>query len=157
MSGAWRALTAVTALACAASGGALATYSGVTVTALRRLPAAQGMAAMQQVNLAAPRSASLMALLFVPGAASLVLLARAVVDRGAPRPGLVVAGAAVYLLGVVGTTVAFSVPRNAALAGLDAASQHDAWQPWLQAWVRSNHVRTVSGLLAAGLLALSVR
>ncbi len=98
-----------------------------------------------------------MALLFLPAATSLVLLGRAAIDRTAPRPGLLLSGSALYLLGVVGTTIAFHVPRNDALATLDPLTQHDHWQAWLQAWVRGNLVRTLSGLVASGLLALSLR
>ncbi|WP_340538260.1 anthrone oxygenase family protein [Nocardioides sp. GXZ039] len=151
MSRAWELATAVTALGAAATGGAFLTYSTFTTAGLRRLSDADAMAAMQQINLEAPRSVSFMVLLFVPGLAGLVLAARALLAR---EPGslLVLAGVGVYVVGVVGVTVAFNVPRNDTLAALDAATQHDGWRSWLSGWVAGNHVRIVSGLLAAALL-----
>ncbi|MDO9381203.1 MAG: DUF1772 domain-containing protein [Nocardioidaceae bacterium] len=156
MTDVWRILAAVTAAGAAASGGAFWTYSTFTTTALGRLPAARGMAAMQQVNLAAPRSVGFMALLLVPAVLAVGAAVHALVARP-PGGWLVVAAAVAYLVGVVGTTVVFHVPRNDALAAMDPLTQADAFGSWLDAWVAGNHVRTASGLLSGLLLALSLR
>lgn len=157
MTHSWSVLTAGTALACAASGGAFLTYSGFTTTALSRLPASAGMAAMQQVNLAAPRSPAFMTLVLGPALLAVVLAVRALLHRDEPGAALTLAGAAVYVLGVVVTTAAFHVPRNDALAVLDATTQAGGWHAWLRSWVAGNHVRTLSGLLSAGLLLAASR
>ncbi|MFY0409260.1 anthrone oxygenase family protein [Solicola sp. PLA-1-18] len=152
----WRLLTAATTIGTAASGGALLTYSTFTTTGLARLPASQGMAAMQQLNLAAPRSAGFMTVLFLPAALTVALAVHAL----ATRPGgawLVVTATAVHVVGVVGVTVLFHVPRNDALASMDPVADAARFGPWLEAWVAGNHVRTASGLLSSVLLALSLR
>ena len=151
MSDWWSTLTGLAALASAASGGAFLTYSTFTTRALSRLPDPAGMAAMQQVNLAAPRSPAFMALVFGPGLLAAVLGVRAGTRLHQPGSAYVLAGAVVYLVGVVGMTAAFHVPRNDALAVLDAAKDSGQWQGWLRTWVAGNHVRTLGGL-AAGVL-----
>lgn len=154
MSGRWEILTIAAGLGAAASGGAFLTYSTLTTAALRHLPDAEAMTAMQQINLAAPRSVSFMALVFAPGVLCLVAGSRALLARH-PGSALVLAGACIYLVGVVGMTVVFHVPRNDALATLDAVTQHQDWRGWLASWVMGNHVRTVSGLAAGVLLVWS--
>ena len=159
MSDAWPWLVVGSALACAASGGAFLVFSIFTSTALARLPAAQGMAAMQQINLAAPRSPAFMGLVFGPGLLLAVLATRSLVDRpDGSSLALLLSGAGVYILGVIVMTAVFHVPRNNSLATMDAPTRaDDFFADWLRAWVVANHVRTVSGLLAGVLVALSLR
>lgn len=156
MTTSWVALTALTALAAAACGGAFLTYSTFTTGALARLPGSAGLAAMQQVNVAAPRSASFMALVFGPALLGVVLAVRAVLDWQGASSALVVAGALTHLLGVAVLTAAYHVPRNERLARLDPESDADRWPEWLSAWVAGNQVRTVAGLLAGALLLASL-
>ncbi|MDO9398544.1 MAG: DUF1772 domain-containing protein [Herbiconiux sp.] len=144
------ALSGVTALGAALVGGVFFAFSGFVMRALGELDAAGGMRAMQAINRTAVR-APLMLLLFgtlLAGLASCVLLA--VADAGhALWWG--VAAEAVYLVGVVGVTIGFHVPRNDALAAVDAA-RPDATAAWLSyrvAWTRGNHVRVLAGAAAA--------
>lgn len=150
------AATAATAVAAAASGGVFVAYSTFTGTALRRLPASEAIATMQQVNLAAPRSPVFMLLLFVPAATAAALAVRAVVARD-PGSAWLVTGAGVYLLGVVVTTVAFHVPRNDLLAGWAPGTHTAQWDGWLSSWLAGNHVRAAAGLVSSALLAWSLR
>ncbi|SDD33227.1 anthrone oxygenase family protein [Auraticoccus monumenti] len=152
----WVVLTALTALAAAACGGAFLTYSTFTTRALGRLPGPSGLAAMQEVNRAAPRSASFMALVFGPALLGVVLAVRAVLAWQGPASALVIAGALTHLLGVAVVTAAFHVPRNDRLARLDPQTDAGSWPGWLRSWVAGNHVRTVSGLLAGTLLLASL-
>lgn len=154
MSTQWDILTVSAGLGAAASGGAFLTYSTFTTAALRHLPDAEAMTAMQQINVAAPHSASFMALVFAPGLLSLVAGCHAVLERH-PGSAHVLVGAGIYLVGVVGMTMVFHIPRNDALATLNAVSQHHDWQKWLDSWVMGNHVRTLSALAAGGLHAWS--
>jgi hypothetical protein len=64
-------------------------------------------------------------------------------------PYLVIA-AALYLVGSLGVTMAFNVPRNEALARAEAASADAAslWQRYLVEWTAWNTVRTVASLAA---------
>jgi uncharacterized membrane protein len=68
------------------------------------------------------------------------------------------AGSALYLLGPVGLTMGYHVPRNNALARLDP--QTDAarayWKRYLVEWTRWNHVRVAAGLAAAASLVVAL-
>ncbi|MVA74623.1 DUF1772 domain-containing protein [Auraticoccus sp. F435] len=152
MSTLWTVLTALTAVLAAAAGGAFLTFSTFVPAGLDRLPAREAMAAMQGVNVAAPRSASFMVLLFGPAVLGVVLAVQAVLSWQGTSSALLLAGALVHVVGVAGTTVVFSVPRNDRLAAMDPDQDAGAWAGWRRSWVAGNHVRTVSGLLAGALL-----
>lgn len=77
-----------------------------------------------------------------------------------PEPGAAfrVIGSAFYLLGAIGVTIAFNVPRNEALAllqpgGLDAPS---FWVRYVAEWTYWNHVRGVAAFIAAALLTIAL-
>jgi uncharacterized membrane protein len=139
-------MTIVTALGCATVGGVFFAFSSFVMAALRRLPPAQGIAAMQSIDVLAVTPVFMTAL-FGTGA---LCVAVAIAEPS----GLVLGAAATYLLGVLGVTMAYNVPRNNALARLDP---HDpgapsAWARYVREWTAANHVRTVAGVAAAALL-----
>jgi uncharacterized membrane protein len=74
--------------------------------------------------------------------------------EGRDGGGWVLAGAAVYLVGTFGVTMALNVPlNNRLLADHDKAAGWRAyWRPWT-AW---NHVRTVAGIVATVLAAVGL-
>jgi uncharacterized membrane protein len=150
-------LTFATALGCGLVAGAFFAFSTFVMSALGRLPPAQGIAAMQSINVTVI-TPSFMGALFGTGAACL-LLAGAVLLAPASRPGsrYVLAGSLLYVIGTVLVTMVFNVPRNDALARVDPASADGArvWASYLTSWTAWNHVRTVAALAAAALLMLS--
>jgi uncharacterized membrane protein len=89
---------------------------------------AQGVAAMRGINAIILRS------LFIP-----VFMGSSVLSRP-------LAAGLVHAIGVFGCTVAFDVPLNNVLAGVDAAISQaaSAWADDLQRWTRRNHVRTIA-------------
>src|SRR4051812_14927832 len=94
-------LAVATAVGSAAVGGVFFAFSAFVMSALRRLPAPQGIAAMQSINVTAVRPPLMLAMLGTAlGCVALVVVA--VVDRS---PWLA-AGAAVYLVGALGVTIA---------------------------------------------------
>ena len=137
------ALMLGTAVACAAMGGVFFAFSAFVMGALRRLPAAQGIAAMQSINVVAVTPLFMTALF----GTALACVAVIVVEGA-------FAGAAMYLIGVIAVTIAYNVPRNNALAATEATSAvaEPVWTRYLVEWTAANHVRTVSGLAAAALL-----
>jgi uncharacterized membrane protein len=144
-------LTAAAALGCGAVGGVFFTFSTFTMQGLARLPDTHGITAMQRINEAALRPA-FMTLLFGTGAVCTALAVRGATawdEKGSP---LMVAGAALYLAGTLGVTVARNVPLNDALAAADPDHGHAPalWRSYLQRWTRWNHVRTASSIAAAG-------
>lgn len=66
------------------------------------------------------------------------------------------AGAAAYLVCPL-LTAAYHVPRNDALALLDATDARalGEWCGYLADWTRVNHLRTISAALGCALLVLS--
>jgi uncharacterized membrane protein len=147
-----------TAIACAAMSGVFFAFSTFVMQGLRRLPPAQGIAAMQSINVAAV-TPIFMTALFGTAAACAVVAVRVLIDwRGMTSSTALIAGSLSYLIGTIGVTVAFNVPLNNALTAADPSSGHAVglWMKYMRAWTAWNHVRTVSGLIAAALLMLAV-
>jgi uncharacterized membrane protein len=157
VTGPLRALTLATAVGAGAAGGVFFAFSTFVMDGLARLPAAQAVAAMQQVNVTAVRPA-FMTLLFGTAAGSAVLGVQGVRSLGDRTSALLAAGGALYLIGVVGLTIAYHVPRNDALAALDpsAPGTAQAWSTYLTEWTRANHVRTACGIAAAAAFTLAL-
>ncbi len=68
-------------------------------------------------------------------------------------------GCLLYLVGVVGVTIAFNVPLNDALASVnpDTAEGANLWSRYLGTWTLWNHIRTISALAAAILFTFLLR
>jgi uncharacterized membrane protein len=140
-------LTLLAALGCAMMAGVFFAFSAFVMKALARLPAEQGVAAMQAINVAAVTFA-FMAALFGTAAAcgALAVLALFAWDEGF-APYLLV-GSVLYLVGTILLTIAYHVPRNA-----DAESH---WRRYLSAWTAWNHVRAGTALAAAAVLTIAL-
>jgi uncharacterized membrane protein len=153
----WRTLTVITAVGAATAGGVFFTFSAFVMPALRRLPASQGIAAMQSINVTAVR-APLMILLFGTATASVALGVHALFNLADRREAFVLAAAVVYILGCIIMTAGFHVPRNDALAKLDpnAASSLPHWRSYLTAWTAGNHIRAAAGIIAAALYIIAL-
>jgi uncharacterized membrane protein len=137
--------------------GVFYAFSSFVMPALRQLPAAQGIAAMQAINRTALTPPFL--LVFVGTACTCLVLAVVSLLSGVAdgRTRLRWAGCAAYLVGSFVVTATCNVPRNDALARLDALSSSDAayWQLYLSEWTAYNHVRALAALAALVLLVLS--
>ncbi len=151
-------LTILCAIGAATAAGTFFTFSTFTIAGLRRLESAQGAAAMQAINKEAP-TPLYMLLLFGTGVAYLVLMVHAILNLQGSAAAYPVTAGAVYISGVVVTTIGYHVPRNDRLDGVDPNSAEGMayWAVYLREWVRMNHVRTVAPLLSAVLLILSLR
>jgi uncharacterized membrane protein len=151
------ALALAGALGSGAMGGLFFAFSTFVIDALKRLPPAQGLAAMQSINVTAVRP-PLMALLFGTAAICLALAVLSLFRLDEAEGAWLLAGSLAYLLGNVGVTAAFNVPRNSALARLDAEASegHAYWQRYQREWTAYNHVRTLTGLAACALLVVGL-
>src|SRR5687768_3119638 len=103
-----------TALGCGLIAGVFFAFSTFIMPALARLPAPQGIAAMQSINVAAITPLFMLAL-FGTGAACLVLGAYSLFTWQQPGAAYLLAGGLIYFFGVVVVTIVFNVPRNNAL------------------------------------------
>jgi uncharacterized membrane protein len=63
----------------------------------------------------------------------------------------------IYVLGVIGVTIAFNVPLNDRLARAAPDSPEGAslWQHYLARWTAWNHLRTAASALAMALFILA--
>jgi uncharacterized membrane protein len=151
-------LTLVTALGCGLVAGFFFAYSASVMQALARLPAAQGIAAMQSINVVVINPV-FMGALFGTALACVVLVVAAFLEWGEAYAVYLLVGGVVYLVGVILLTMAYHVPRNNALAAADPNSP-DAerlWSRYLKEWTAANHVRTVAPLASATLLTIALR
>ena len=135
--------------------GVFFAFSGFIMPGLGRLPAPQGVAAMQAMNITAV-TPPLMIALFGTAVVCLGIVVEAAVSWGTPRAALQLFAALLYLIGVVGVTMAFNVPRNNALAALqpDSAEAARYWTRYLREWTTWNTIRALtSGIAMAALIA----
>ncbi len=151
------ALTILCAVGAAAASGAFFTFSNFTMTGLRRLPPAHGAAAMQAINKAA-LSPLFMLLLFGTGAACIALMVLSGMCIGEPGSTMRLVAGAIYVVGVVLTTVGYHVPRNNRLDRIDPESSEGAeyWAVYLKEWVSMNHVRSIAPFVSAVMLTVSL-
>lgn len=146
-------LTVAAALGCGLVAGAFFVFSLMVMPALRTLPWAQGLAAMQAVNVAAVRPLFMLALF---GTALLCagLGVVAVIRWDEPYAVWLLAGSLLYLVGSILLTGTYHVPRNDALARVDTgdAAAEEHWRRYLRDWTTWNHVRAAASLAAAAAL-----
>ena len=158
MSGVIYVTTLATALGCGLNAGVFFAFSTFVMPALKRLPPAQGIAAMQSINKLAVTPA-FMAVLFGTAVACLGLVAWAAVSWGGRSAALVIAGGALYIVGTIGVTIACNVPLNDGLATLlpQGTGAAGLWDEYVTKWSAWNHVRTVAALAAAATLTIALR
>jgi len=151
------ALVIVTTVGAGCTAGVLFAFSSFVMPALRRLRPAQGAAAMQSINLTAVRPPFMFAFAGTAVLSVALLVVAVTTLDEAHAPWLVVA-AVLYLVGVLGLTMAYHVPRNDALATLvaDAPETTVAWERYAATWTTANHVRAAAGLLATAALGIAL-
>jgi uncharacterized membrane protein len=157
MSGVLYAATLATALGCGLIAGVFFAFSTFVMPALKRLPPAHGIVAMQSINKLAVTPAFMTAL-FGTAVACLGLVAWAVIWSGERPAALVLAGSVLYIFGTIGVTIACNVPLNDRLAtlrpqGADAAGR---WDEYATKWSAWNHVRAAAALVAAATLNIAL-
>lgn len=151
------ALTLAAALGSGLIAGVFFAFSAFVMKALGRLPAGQGIAAMQSVNVVV-LNPWFLGVFLGTALLSLLALASAWMQWGSPRAAWLAAAGVMYLAGCLGVTMACNVPRNEALARITPGSR-DAealWTGYLRTWTAWNHVRTLASLGAAAAFGLAL-
>ncbi len=150
------ALKLISVIGCALIAGVFFAFSTFVMNALSRLPPAQGIAAMQSINITAINPLFMTAL-FGTGATCLLLSVETRSRLSQPDAIYLLIGSLLYLIGTVGVTIAFNVPLNNALAIADPSStqSENLWTKYLTDWTFWNHVRMVAALIAAALFMLA--
>jgi uncharacterized membrane protein len=157
MNGSFSALTFVSALGCGLVAGVFFAFSAFVMKALARLPPAIGIVAMQSINVVVINPLFMVAL-FGTALACVVLGAVSIFRWDEPGAVYLLTGSLLYLIGTIGVTIVFNVPRNDALAAVaaDKADGMDLWPRYVSGWTAWNHVRTAAALAAAAALALAL-
>jgi uncharacterized membrane protein len=150
MNSQWSVPTLVAAVGCGLMGGVFFAFSAFVMAGLNRLPADQGVRAMQSINVTAVRP-PLMITLFGTAALCVALVVRAALTWGGRRSTILLVGAGLYLIGVVMMTAAYHVPLNDVLAKVDpnSAAAVAKWQDYVRNWTAWNWVRAAAGVGAA--------
>jgi len=155
MDGSLYMLTLVTALGCGLNAGVFFTFSSFVMKALARLHPAQGVAAMQEINVAAVGFTFMLAL-FGTAVACAALTSWALLAWHEPFAPYLLVGGALYLAGTIGPTLAYHVPRNDALARIEPHDAGDHWARYLSGWTAWNHLRAAAALAAAATLTIAL-
>ena len=154
-------LTSLAALAAALAAGMMYVFSTFVMSGLDRTGAVEAITAMRGINAQANTSPPFLIAYFGATILSIVVGVMAVVKLNQPGSGWVLAGAVLGILGAV-ITVAFNVPLNNRLDSVDPAGLSNAdaareWQAYYSTWTAWNHVRTITSIVGAILMAVGLR
>lgn len=147
----------VALLGSALVGGIFFAFSSFVMKALAQLPSAEGIGAMQSINVIVINR-SFLGAFFGTAVISLGVAGLAFTESGRPAAPFLLAGALFYLVGVFLVTMLGNVPLNDQLAAVSstAPDAQDYWLGYLSRWTAWNHVRTAGGMIAALLYSLAL-
>jgi uncharacterized membrane protein len=138
------------ALGAGINAGLFFTFSTFVMPALARLPAPEGIRAMQAINVTVMNPLT-MGVFLGTALASVVTIGAGALAIDARGSVLAIAAGACFVLGVFGVTAAGNVPLNDRLARVDADMPESAraWADYQRVWNAWNHVRTIAACLAS--------
>ncbi len=150
-------LTLFSALGCGLVAGVFFAFSTFVMIALARLQPAQGIAAMQSINITVINPWFMTAFLGT-AAACLFLAVSALLKWNQPGAAYLLIGSLLYLVGTLGVTMVFNVPLNDALANVksDSVDGANLWASYLTNWTFWNHIRTIAALAASALFTVAL-
>jgi uncharacterized membrane protein len=137
--------------------GVFLAFSSFIMAAFGKLPTANGIAAMQMINITVINP-FFMAILFGTAVICFALAMmelRSGIDKNSQ---FIFVGALLYLFGTIGMTLAFNVPLNEDLAHLDAANPQNAtlWLNYLQNWTFWNSMRGFAACVSSAAYVLAI-
>ena len=151
------ALALLAVLGCSLIAGVFFAFSSFVMKALARLPASEGIAAMQSINVVVLKSWFMAAFM---GTAAICVLALiyAFFRIHERRVMFLLTGSVLYLVGSFMVTIIFNVPRNNALSAVAPAEPASAsvWSNYVISWTAWNHVRTLASLAAAASFSIAL-
>jgi uncharacterized membrane protein len=152
------ALKIIAALGCGLIAGAFFAFSSFVMKALGQLPPANGISAMQSINVVVINPVFLgvfVGTVFICLAAMVLALVRW--QGGASM--WVLAGGVLYIAGCFLVTMLLNVPLNDAIAKANPTSPEGEalWTTYLDKWTMWNTVRTIASLAASAAFMIAMR
>jgi len=141
-------LTLAALVGTAMIGGVCFCFGTAIMGSLQRMPGGQGATAMNLINVRIQNP--LFLLIFMGTAFVCIALGIIALVKDSPGKWWLVAGAALYLVGVIVVSFAINIPLNDKLAAIDPNSAAGAaeWTKYLANWNPANNVRTLTAALA---------
>jgi uncharacterized membrane protein len=130
--------------------GVFLAFSTFIMAALSRVPSANGISAMQMINITVINPI-FMFVLFGSATLSLGLAYLAFRQGLTERNMMLIVGSALYLVGSITVTMLANVPLNDALAAIDPKNSDSEvfWASYLQNWTFWNHVRGLASFASS--------
>lgn len=150
--------TVVSTVGCGLMAGLFFTFSVFMMRAFDRLPAGQGIAAMQSTNktIVTP----LFILTFVgTGVVCAVQGVLSLFRLDQPEGKWLLAGSVLYIAGVILLTGGYHIPRNDKLDTFDPTTAEAAryWSTYVREWTLWNHVRLLTSVGAVVSFIMAIR
>lgn len=138
------------ALASAVMAGVFFAFSSFVMKALGNIDRAEGIRAMQRINIDV-FSLSFMLMFFGLPLVALLIGVHAVLNWQANESIYYLMASVIYLAGSFGVTVAGNVPLNNRLATVNPESgdANSIWEHYLISWTLWNHLRTFACVLTS--------
>ena len=138
-------------------GGVFFAFSSFVMKALTRVPSAEGISAMQSINVVVLNPSFLGAFIGT-AAVSLGAGGLALAGWGHPSAPFFLSGALFYVVGTFLVTGLRNVPLNDQLAAVSATdpAAREVWERYVSRWTAWNHVRTAAAIVAALLYSLGL-
>jgi uncharacterized membrane protein len=141
-------LILVSALSSALVAGVFYAFSSFVMAALGRIPANEGINAMNSINVTVI-TPSFMVFFMGSALLGIVLGGWALLSISQLDSQLILLACLLYVVGCFGVTMVFNVPLNNQLAATSPTDGSVFWQSYLQTWTMWNTVRTAAAALAA--------
>ena len=135
----------IAVVACGLVSGVFLAFSDFVMKSLAAARPAGGIESMQLINRRVYGSVFLVLLLGM-AALSLFLTGYAYFRVAGSASAYIIAGGAIYLVGVFLVTIIFNVPMNQRLDAMDysAADSVSYWATYASSWTFWNHIRTIA-------------
>ena len=132
-------------------------FSSFIMKALAEIPSAEGIRAMQSINVVVINP-SFLGAFFGTAVLSLVAGGLALSGWGSSSASFFLGASLFYLVGTILVTMIGNVPLNDQLAAVSATDPGtgEVWEHYLDRWVMWNHVRTAAAMVAALLYTLGL-
>ncbi len=138
-------------------GGIFFAFSSFIMKALAAVPSAEGIGAMQSINVVVINP-SFLGAFFGTAVLSLIVGGFALTGLNDPSAPYFLGGALFYLVGTIFVTLFGNVPMNNQLTNVSAndPGAREVWEHYLNRWTKWNHVRTSAAMIAALLFTLGL-